>query len=178
LPHALAQKDIVAMAKTGSGKTLAFSLPIVQRLLKHSEQIGVRALVLSPTRELAIQTYKYITKLAKGTDLRVALIVGGQAIEKQFESISRNPDIIVATPGRLIHHMLELDDKFSMKRVEVLVFDEADRLIEEGFLPQMHEIVSKCKNSMNGRQTLLFSATMPSTLNDFLRVGLMNPVMV
>lgn len=166
------------MAKTGSGKTLAFSLPIVQRLLTHSEQIGARALVLSPTRELAIQTYKYITKLARGTDLRVTLIVGGQAIEKQFDSISKNPDIIVATPGRLIHHMLELDDKFSMKRVEVLVFDEADRLIEEGFLPQMHEIVHKCKNSMNGRQTLLFSATMPSTLNDFLKVGLMNPVMV
>lgn len=108
----------------------------------------------------------------------MVLIVGGQAIERQFESISTNPDIIVGTPGRVIHHMIELEDKFSMKRVEVLVFDEADRLIEEGFLPQMQEIVQKCKNSMNGRQTLLFSATMPASLNDFLKIGLVNPVMV
>mmetsp|Transcript_41972 Transcript_41972/g.35241 ORF Transcript_41972/g.35241 Transcript_41972/m.35241 type:complete len:241 (+) Transcript_41972:76-798(+) len=166
------------MAKTGSGKTLAFTLPILQRLKQHSDQIGARALILSPTRELAIQTFKYIQKLAKDSDLRIALIVGGQAIERQFDSISKNPDIVIGTPGRIIHHLIELDDKFSMKRVEVLVFDEADRLIEEGFLPQMQEIVQKCKNSMNGRQTLLFSATMPSSLTDFMKVGLLNPVMV
>lgn len=116
--------------------------------------------------------------MAKNTDLKIVLIVGGQSIERQFDSISKNPDIVIGTPGRVIHHIIELDDKFSMKRVELLVFDEADRLIEEGFLPQMQEIVSKCKNSMNGRQTLLFSATMPPSLNEFLKIGLINPVMV
>jgi len=166
------------MSKTGSGKTLAFVVPLIQKLKSHSEQVGVRGLILSPTRDLAIQTFKYIQKLIKGSDIKMSLIVGGQSIEKQYEDISQNPDIIIGTPGRVIHHILELGDKFSLKRVEMLIFDEADRLIEEGFLNQMQEVVKQCKSPLNGRQTLLFSATMPASLTEFMKVGMSNPVMV
>ena len=101
IPIALDGHDLVAMARTGSGKTAAFLIPILQMLGKHSQEIGIRGLVLAPTRELAIQIQKHAEKLSQFTDLRVAVIVGGEAIAQQFDALSRNPDILVATPGRL-----------------------------------------------------------------------------
>lgn len=117
--------DVVAMARTGSGKTAAFLIPLVERLKTHSVKVGVRALILSPSRELASQTYKFLKDLAKYTDLRPCVFVGGENMDTQFAALASNPDVIVATPGRLMHLIIEA--KLEMKAVEYLVFDEADR---------------------------------------------------
>lgn len=105
LPEALAGKDIVCMARTGSGKTAAFLIPVLEKLRAHSPRVGARALILSPTRELAMQTVRFARGLSHFTDLRVALLVGGDSMEDQFEALSRNPDIIIGTPGRVMHHL-------------------------------------------------------------------------
>lgn len=131
LPIALSGNDIVCMARTGSGKTCVFLLPMVQKLKTHKTNDGLRGLVLSPTRELALQTFRFAKDMAKFTDLRVVSIIGGDPIEAQFEALASRPDIIIATPGRLMHHLREIST-FKLKSVEYLVFDEADRLFEMG----------------------------------------------
>ena len=108
LPPALAGHDVVAMARTGSGKTAAFAVPVVAALRRHSPRAGARAVVLSPARELALQTHAAIRDLAKYTDLRVAALVGGDALEHQFAELAANPDVLVATPGRLLHLLSEV----------------------------------------------------------------------
>ena len=171
IPAILTGVDCVAMAKTGSGKTASFAIPTLQRLSKHSEIVGARAIVLSPTRELAMQTCRVYQQLARFTDLRIALIVGGHSMDGQFDRLLNNPDIIIATPGRLIHH-LEQGGGFSLDRVEMLILDEADRMFELGFSEQISQILKACPS---GRQTLLFSATLPSQLVSFAKFGLQNP---
>jgi ATP-dependent RNA helicase DDX54/DBP10 len=118
---------------TGSGKTCAFLVPLLDRLASHSTDFGARGVVLSPTRELAMQTLKFAKGLAKFTDLRFALLVGGDSMEMQFSALANNPDIIIATPGRLMHQLQEVPD-FRMNRVDVVVFDECDRLFEMGYV--------------------------------------------
>ena len=174
LPIVLAGMDMVCMARTGSGKTCVFLLPLMQKLKAHDSTSGVRAVVLSPTRELAMQTFKFSKDMAKFTDLRVIAIVGGDPIEAQFEALSARPDVIVATPGRLMHHLQEIST-FKLKHVAYLVFDEADRLFEMGFAEQLNEIVKECPES---RQTLLFSATLPKQLIQFTRAGLRDPQLI
>ncbi|CAI5743385.1 unnamed protein product [Hyaloperonospora brassicae] len=174
LPIVLSGKDCVAMARTGSGKTAAFLIPMVEKLKEHSTKIGVRALVLSPTRELAVQTLRFTKQLAKFTSLKMALIVGGEGMDQQFEAIAANPDVLVATPGRLMHHLQEIPD-FNLKAVEYVVFDEADRIFEMGFAEQLQEIL---KNMPTDRQTLLFSATLPKALVQFARAGLSDPELI
>ena len=173
IPSILDGRDIVAMARTGSGKTAAFLIPIVEKLKCHKAQTGARALILSPTRELAIQTYKFAKDFAKFTDLKCEAILGGDALEKQFARIHENPDIIIATPGRLLHLTIEMNLKFNS--VEHVVFDEADRLFELGFKEQLNELLSRLPSN---RQTLLFSATLPQMIVDFTKAGLNNPVLV
>lgn len=174
LPIVLSGKDCVAMARTGSGKTAAFLIPMLEKLKEHSKKIGVRALVLSPTRELAVQTLRFAKSLAKYTTIKISLIVGGEGMEHQFETIASNPDVLVATPGRLMHHLQEIPD-FNLKAVEYVVFDEADRIFEMGFAEQLQEIL---KNMPTSRQTLLFSATLPSVLVQFARAGLSEPELI
>eukprot|EP00947_MAST-08B_sp_MAST-8B-sp1_P003779 g3779.t1 len=174
IPVALGGHDLVAMARTGSGKTASFLIPMLERLQTHSKRIGSRALVLSPTRELALQTLKFAQSLAKFTDLRVCLLVGGDSLEQQFERLAENPDILVATPGRLMHLLLEVKT-FNMSRIEYVVFDEADRLFEMGFAEQLKEIMSGVPEE---RQTVLFSATLPKVLVDFARAGLRDPTLI
>lgn len=174
LPLALAGIDLVCMARTGSGKTCAFLLPIIQKLQKHSTTLGVRGVVLSPTRELAVQTFKFAKDIAKFTDLNIINILGGDPIEAQFEALASRPDLIVATPGRLMHHLREIST-FKLNNVQLLVFDEADRLFEMGFAEQLNEIVRECPTE---RQTLLFSATMPKALVQFSRAGLRDPQLI
>uniref|UniRef100_M4BGC1 RNA helicase n=1 Tax=Hyaloperonospora arabidopsidis (strain Emoy2) TaxID=559515 RepID=M4BGC1_HYAAE len=174
LPIALSGKDCVAMARTGSGKTAAFLIPMVEKLKEHSTKIGVRALVLSPTRELAVQTLRFTKQLAKFTTLKMALIVGGEGMDQQFEAIAANPDVLIATPGRLMHHLQEIPD-FNLKAIEYVVFDEADRIFEMGFAEQLQEIL---KNMPTSRQTLLFSATLPKALVQFARAGLCDPELI
>ena len=173
IPLLLERKDVVGMARTGSGKTAAFIIPMIERLKMHSTQVGARALVLSPSRELALQTLQVTKELSKGTDLRCILLVGGDSLEEQFSAMSGNPDIIIAAPGRFVHLMVEMNlDLYSMQYV---VFDEADRLFEMGFAAQLAEILHALPPS---RQTLLFSATLPKSLVEFARAGLQDPSLV
>jgi len=161
------------MARTGSGKTASFLIPIIEKLKAHSVKVGVRALILSPTRELAIQTLKFVKDFGKFTDLRTCVIVGGDNMEEQFSAIAGNPDIIIATPGRLMHLIIEMN--FDLKTVQHVVFDEADRLFEMGFEEQLKEILFKLPQE---RQTILFSATLPRLLVDFAKAGLTDPSLI
>lgn len=134
----------------------------------------MRAVLLAPARELALQTYKVVKELAKHTNITTAALVGGDSMEAQFAELAAAPDIIVATPGRLLHHLQEVDG-FTLKTVEYLVFDEADRLFEMGFAEQVKAIIGQTAAS---RQTLLFSATMPRMLAEFAQAGLRHPELV
>ncbi|CAM9691621.1 unnamed protein product [Chrysoparadoxa australica] len=166
--------DAVVMARTGSGKTAAFLIPLIEKLEKHSIRMGCRGVILSPSRELATQTLAFARRMAKFTDLRFALIVGGDSMDKQFETLADNPDVIIATPGRLMHHLMEVEE-LSLKAVEVLIFDEADRLFEMGFAEQLRSVLDVVPDQ---RQTMLFSATMPCQLVQFARAGLSDPALV
>ncbi|PSC71287.1 DEAD-box ATP-dependent RNA helicase 29 [Micractinium conductrix] len=174
LPLIMQGLDIVGMARTGSGKTAAFVIPMVEKLRAHSARAGARAVILSPTRELALQTHKVVKELGKHSDLRTAVLVGGDSMEAQFAELAAYPDIIVATPGRLMHHLQEVEG-MSLRGCEYLVFDEADRLFEMGFAEQLKQILTAVGPS---RQTLLFSATMPKALAEFARAGLKEPELI
>ncbi|SCV04808.1 LAMI_0H19394g1_1 [Lachancea mirantina] len=173
IPLILQERDIVGMARTGSGKTAAFILPLIEKLKCHSAKIGARALVLSPSRELALQTHKVLKEFARGTDLRSVLLTGGDSLEEQFGMMMSNPDVVVATPGRFLHLTVEMS--LSLKTMEYVVFDEADRLFEMGFEEQLNELLAALPTT---RQTLLFSATLPRSLVNFAKAGLTNPVLV
>lgn len=173
IPLLLDRKDVVGMARTGSGKTAAFIIPMIERLKAHKAQVGSRALILSPSRELALQTLQVTKELAKGTDLRCILLVGGDSLEEQFSAMSSNPDIVIAAPGRFVHLMVEMN--LDLSSMQYVVFDEADRLFEMGFAAQLSEILHALPAS---RQTLLFSATLPKSLVEFARAGLQDPVLV
>ncbi|KAK9271353.1 hypothetical protein L1049_026943 [Liquidambar formosana] len=174
MPLILGGVDVVAMARTGSGKTAAFLVPMLEKLKQHVPQGGVRALILSPTRDLSLQTLKFAKELGRFTDLRISLLVGGDSMQSQFEELAQNPDIIIATPGRLMHHLSEVDD-MSLRTVEYVVFDEADSLFGMGFAEQLHQILTQLSEN---RQTLLFSATLPSALAEFAKAGLRDPHLV
>ncbi|EIN11681.1 DEAD-domain-containing protein [Punctularia strigosozonata HHB-11173 SS5] len=189
-------RDLVGMARTGSGKSLAYMIPLIQRLDgMHSSTFGARALILLPTRELALQILRVGKELArgrfagggehagdtagdaeqskKGQGLRWALVVGGEGLDEQFEMMTNNPDVIIATPGRLLHLIVEMN--LDLRSVEYVVFDEADRLFEMGFETAMTEILHRLPAS---RQTLLFSATLPKSLVEFAKAGLQDPKLV
>ncbi|XP_032561715.1 ATP-dependent RNA helicase DDX54 [Chiroxiphia lanceolata] len=172
IPAILRGRDVVAMARTGSGKTACFLIPMFERL-KAPSQAGARALILSPTRELALQTLKFTKELGKFTGLKTALILGGDKMEDQFAALHENPDIIIATPGRLVHVAVEM--KLKLHTVEYVVFDEADRLFEMGFAEQLHEIIARLPDC---HQTVLFSATLPKLLVEFARAGLTEPMLI
>lgn len=173
IPLILDGQDVVGMARTGSGKTAAFVIPMIERLKSHSAKVGARAIVLSPSRELALQTLKVIKDFGKGTDLRMTLLVGGDNLEDQFSNMANNPDIIIATPGRFEHLKVEMG--LELSSVKYVVFDEADRLFEMGFAAQLTEIMHSLPAS---RQTMLFSATLPKSLVEFARAGLQDPKLV
>ncbi|XP_030767680.1 ATP-dependent RNA helicase DDX54 [Sitophilus oryzae] len=173
IPLILEGRDVVAMARTGSGKTAAFLIPMFEKLKARSAKAGARALILSPTRELALQTFKFIKELGRFADLKPAVILGGDSMEDQFSAIHGNPDVIVATPGRFLHVCIEMELK--LNSIEYVVFDEADRLFEMGLSEQLSEIVGRLPDS---RQTLLFSATLPKVLVEFAKAGLSDPVLL
>lgn len=173
VPLIMEGKDVVAMARTGSGKTAAFLIPMFEKLKTHTAKSGARGLILSPTRELALQTLKFTKELGKYTGLRAAVVLGGDKMDDQFAALHENPDIIIATPGRLMHVLVEMEKK--LKSVEYVVFDEADRLFEMGFQEQLHEIIHRLPES---RQTVLFSATLPKLLVDFAKAGLHDPTLL
>ncbi|XP_061173182.1 ATP-dependent RNA helicase DDX54-like [Saccostrea echinata] len=173
IPLIMEGKDVVAMARTGSGKTAAFLIPMFEKLKIHTAKSGARALILSPTRELALQTLKFTKELGKYTGLRAAVVLGGDKMDDQFAALHENPDIVIATPGRLLHVLVEMEKK--LKSVEYVVFDEADRLFEMGFQEQLNEIIHRLPES---RQTVLFSATLPKLLVEFAKAGLHDPTLL
>lgn len=174
IPIILEGRDVVAMAKTGSGKTASFLIPMFEKLKGRSiKSTGARALVLSPTRELAIQTFKFVKEIGKFLNLQTILILGGDSMDSQFSAIHSNPDVIVATPGRFLHVCMEMNLKLSS--VQYVVFDEADRLFEMGFGEQLKETIRRLPES---RQTVMFSATLPKLLVDFAQAGLSDPVLI
>ncbi|KAL0239312.1 hypothetical protein PCE1_004999 [Barthelona sp. PCE] len=173
IPIIMNGSDVLAMSKTGSGKTLAFLAPILSKLRKHSDT-GPRAIILAPTRELAIQLMKNAKSYGSNTDLRCALILGGESLERQFELITALPDIIIATPGRLMHLLVEIPNTdFSLRHVEFVALDEGDLMMERGFAHQIEDIFKRIPK--HGRQVMLFSATMPSSLATLCRKLLKDP---
>lgn len=159
IPLVLGGKDVLAGAQTGTGKTAAFGLPIIQRLIETKDNVIpnpklVRALVLVPTRELAQQVFDNVTSYAKGTDLKVVVAYGGVSMKVQTDNLRAGADILVATPGRLIDHMFTKN--IMLSQTEVLVLDEADRMLDMGFMPDIKRILSRMNEV---RQTLFFSAT-------------------
>jgi ATP-dependent RNA helicase RhlE len=172
IPPALAGKDVLASAQTGTGKTAAFGLPILERLAPLQRK-KTHALILAPTRELAAQIASHLAALGKGTNLRVAAIYGGVGFGGQRAAFARGTEIIVATPGRLMdlmnQGMARLDD------VSLLVLDEADRMLDMGFLPAVKRIVAKLPSE---RQTLLFSATIAPEVQKLTRELMHDPVRV
>ena len=154
IPHALAGKDIVGIAQTGTGKTGGFMLPTLERIEANRK---VQALVLCPTRELAQQVAEDTRQFAKGTKVRVAEIVGGVSYKPQIDALTSGVEVVAATPGRLIDHMGRKN--INLSTVRVLILDEADRMLDMGFRPQIDEVM---KQISRNRQTLLFSATMPN----------------
>ncbi|OLY82107.1 ATP-dependent RNA helicase drs1 [Smittium mucronatum] len=173
IPIGLMGKDICGSAVTGSGKTVAFLVPILERLLFRPTKVPLtRVLILAPTRELAMQCHNVAVKLCAFTDIRTSLIVGGLSIKVQESELRERPDIVIATPGRLIDHARN-SASFTLDHIEILIMDEADRMLEDGFKEELTEIVNYCPKN---RQTMLFSATMTDNINDLIRMSLNRPV--
>ena len=173
IPSVLQGFNVIAMARTGSGKTGAFIIPVVEKLKEHSKTVGARTVILSPTREIALQTAAYFRNVAKFTDLTLVLITGGNDMENQFERLLLNPDVIIATPGRLMHCIQETN--LQLSQVQMVVYDEADRIFELGFAEQLHAITERMPKQ---RQSLLFSATISSSVKDFTLSGIKDYKMV
>jgi len=173
IPAGLRGSDVLACAMTGSGKTAAFLLPILERL-KGKPAGRTRALVLSPTRELAAQTDEHLKQLSKHTKLRGAAVFGGVGMKPQEEAFRRGVDIIAATPGRLLDHMQH--DYAKLQDIEILVLDEADRMLDMGFLPDIRRILRALPRGP--RQTMLFSATLPGPIVELSRELMRDPVRV
>lgn len=176
IPIALQGRDVCASSVTGTGKTAAFLVPTVERLLRHfPETQRTRAIVLSPTRELATQTFGVLQQLTQFTSLTALLMVGGVVSPKdEEERLLKCPDIIVATPGRLVDHLKNCK-KFTLEHVEVFILDEADRLLDEGFMPQIEAV---CERLPEERQALLVTATMTSSVSKLSELALRNPVRI
>ncbi|MGC9610690.1 MAG: DEAD/DEAH box helicase [Minisyncoccia bacterium] len=154
IPGAIEGKDLVGIAQTGTGKTLAFGIPMLQAALG-----GKQGLVVLPTRELALQVNEVLQKVGTSLGVRTAVIIGGEFMGKQVQALRRNPQIIIGTPGRIIDHLEQ--KTLSLKSVAVLVLDEADRMLDMGFAPQLKRILQVLPRE---RQTMLFSATMPQNI--------------
>ena len=167
---ALEGRDIIGLAQTGTGKTAAFALPIIQRLAQRME---LGALVLAPTRELAVQISGVFEQLGRSSGIRVATIVGGVSMDLDLKALKSWPNVLVATPGRLIDHIRL--GTVNLAEIEVLVIDEADRMHDMGFIPQIRRILDELPEN---RQTMMFTATMPKDVERIARMSMKDPVRI
>lgn len=172
IPPALAGRDVIGCAQTGTGKTAAFVIPLVERLAVLPKG-QPQALILAPTRELALQTLTTIDKLGRSRRISATVIVGGADMQAQVRGLRQRPDILVATPGRLLDHMW--NGTILLSSIKMLVLDEADRMLDMGFAPQINQILDALPEE---RQTLLFSATLPTDLARLVQASVNNPVRV
>ena len=169
IPLVLAGTDVIGSAQTGTGKTAAFALPILSKLGKHNP-VGPRALILEPTRELASQVETAIRDYARFTDLKVTVVYGGVGYGKQNDELRAGADIVAATPGRLLDHLEQ--GTLRLDKVEFLVLDEADRMLDMGFLPDVRRLVEKCPKA---RHSALFSATIPPAIETLIQWAMNKP---
>jgi ATP-dependent RNA helicase RhlE len=170
IPPAMEGRDVIAGAQTGTGKTGAFAIPIIKKLAGTK---GLRALVLAPTRELAVQIQEAFEELGRESKVVSVPVYGGVSIEPQIAALRKHPDVLVATPGRLIDLLQR--HAVSLKTLKILVLDEADRMLDMGFMPQIRRIFSSCPRD---RQTLLFSATIPPGIERLIYDQLRDPLQV
>jgi ATP-dependent RNA helicase RhlE len=170
IPPALSGRDVIGTAATGTGKTAAFLLPIVERL---AGKTGTRALVLAPTRELAVQIGEELERFGRARQVRGAVVIGGVGMADQTKAFRDRREVVIATPGRLVDHLQQGTAR--LDQIEVLVLDEADRMLDMGFKPQLTRILARLPRV---RQTLLFSATMGAEVADFAREHLRDPARV
>ncbi|MFO0775809.1 MAG: DEAD/DEAH box helicase [Nitrospiraceae bacterium] len=172
IPHGLQGKDILGCAQTGTGKTAAFVIPMIERLA--SGPVGhPKGLILAPTRELAYQIQKTIALLGRSRRVSATTVIGGEDIRVQVRGLQQRPTIVVATPGRLLDHMW--NGTIKLDEFTIVVLDEADRMLDMGFAPQLNQILDALQPE---RQTMLFSATMPADLADLARAGLREPIRI
>ncbi|MDP3093345.1 MAG: DEAD/DEAH box helicase [bacterium] len=168
IPPAIEGKDMIGIAQTGTGKTLAFGVPMIQAALR-----GKQGLVVLPTRELALQINEVFHKIGSPLGVRTAVLIGGEPIGRQIQALRRNPQIVIGTPGRVIDHLGQ--KTVSFKSIAVLVLDEADRMLDMGFAPQLKRILQVLPRD---RQTMLFSATMPQDIVIMARSYMKFPVRI
>ena len=178
IPPALEGRDVIGSAQTGTGKTAAFGLPMIDRLVQRTQGSPLvsrkpRALVLTPTRELALQVNESLMKFSHKTGLRSVAIFGGVGMQPQITALNRGVHIVVATPGRLLDHMEQRN--VDLSAIEILTVDEADRMMDMGFLPSLRRILSALPKQ---RQTMLFSATFPESIRALAVKFMINPVEV
>ena len=169
IPLVLSGKDVIGSAQTGTGKTAAFALPILSKLGSHNP-VGPRALILEPTRELAAQVETAIRDYSRFTDLKTTVVFGGVGYGKQNDELKAGADIVAATPGRLLDHLEQ--GTLKLDKVEFLVLDEADRMLDMGFLPDVRRLVEQCPRK---RHTALFSATIPPQIETLIQWAMHNP---
>jgi ATP-dependent RNA helicase RhlE len=169
IPIGLQGQDVMGIAQTGTGKTMAFGIPIIQRLA----QVKGRALIVVPTRELAIQVDESLRKLASAVGIKTTVLIGGDSMGKQIQSLKTHPRILIGTPGRLIDHMQQ--KTLNLNDAHILVLDEADRMLDMGFGPQIQQLL---KQVPHDRQTMLFSATMPDAIMSIAKSYMKLPVRI
>lgn len=171
IPHALAGEDVLGQARTGTGKTAAFAIPILEKLASHKEAGGPQAIILVPTRELAVQVRDEIVKLSHGRKVNTVALYGGKPIRSQIEKLRRGADVIVGTPGRVLDHLSR--KTLLTSSIRIVVLDEADRMLDIGFRPDIEKVLRQCPQS---RQTLLLSATVAPPVERLARRYMRDPV--
>lgn len=169
IPIAIEGKDLMGIAQTGTGKTLAFGIPVIQQVLQKNGS----GLIIAPTRELALQIGESLAKVSTILGVRIATLIGGEPMWRQFRALERKPQIVVGTPGRILDHVNQ--KSLNLTKISMLVLDEADRMLDMGFAPQLRKIVNVLPKE---RQTMLFSATMPEEIVSLARQYLNTPLRV
>ncbi|NDJ14914.1 MAG: DEAD/DEAH box helicase, partial [Acidobacteriia bacterium] len=173
IPHLMTGNDVVATAQTGTGKTLAFAIPVLEALNAMPRSKTVKALILSPTRELAIQIEETFKKMNEGTRIKTAVVVGGLSEGKQLANIRQGAEVIIATPGRLVDFLNR--NLVNLSQTSMIVLDEADRMLDMGFLPALRVILDELPEK---RQTMLFSATIEKSVSHLVKEYVTNPIRV